>query len=208
MATRSSSASQTPQRSQQGGKGRQQQAARSGGGEGGGGTSLTPLLFDPLVTLRREMERMVAQVFRGGGLGLGALQTLDENFIPATDMRQTDDGLEISVELPGMGEEDIELSIDDNVLTIRGEKRVELADEGDGDAGGDGNGGATTSRRGSGNYRMMERARGVFMRSIPLPFAVDENNITAEFDEGVLKIHLPRAQQAQRRGRRIDVQHH
>lgn len=196
MATRSSS-TQTPQRAQ-GARGRR-------GGRGGGQLQPqqqpmpAPVMFDPLVTLRREMERMVDEVFRGGGLGLGALQQLEADFVPAIDMRQTDDGLEISVELPGMGEEDIELSIDDNILTIRGEKRVEVADEGDGD-GGDGNG--------AGTYRIMERARGVFMRSIPLPFQVDENNITAEFDEGVLKIHLPRAPESQRRGRKIGVKHH
>jgi HSP20 family protein len=191
MATRSSSATQSQQRSQQGGKGRQQVARSGGGGEGGRGQALAPLLFDPLVTLRREMERMVDQVCRGGGLG--ALPGLDEGLIPAIDMRQTDQGLEVTAEVPGMGEEDIELSIDDNVLTIRGEKRVEVSD-----GGGDGSAG----------YRIMERARGVFVRSIPLPFPVDEDNITAEIDNGVLQIMLPRAQQDQRRGRRIDVQRH
>ena len=140
-------------------------------------------LTDPFTTMRREMERLFNE-FRGVGGGIYA--PLEPTFAPAIDMRETDKGLEVTAELPGMTEKDIDISLADDVLTIKGEKKVDREEKGKG-------------------WYFSERSHGSFARSIPLPIEVDENKVSAQFKNGVLKIELPAAPEAARKAKHIEV---
>ena len=103
-------------------------------------------------------------------------------WIPAVNVEEAADELLLTAELPGMREEDINVDIENNILTIRGEKREarEEADEG---------------RR----YHVCERRYGSFHRAFTLPRSVEADAIRADFEGGVLTVRLPKAQEAKSR---------
>lgn len=140
-------------------------------------------MSDPFTSLRREMDRLFNE-FRG--VGGGPYAAMEAEFAPAIDMRETDKGIEITAELPGMEEKDIDISLADNVLTIRGEKKAEREEKGKG-------------------WYFSERSHGSFARSIPLPVEVDEGKVNAQFKNGVLKVELPTAPETERKAKRIQV---
>lgn len=149
---------------------------------------------DPLSRLHHEMDRMFDSFFGDNGSwsflrpaagrnGMGALLT------PQLDIAERKDTYSISVELPGVDPEDMELSADDESLTIRAEKQFQKT-EGDDDT----------------RYHRMERSHGRFERMLALPADADSENINAEFKNGVLEITIPRrADVASTRGRRIEI---
>ena len=108
------------------------------------------------------------------------------DFIPKLDVKETGKEIQLSAELPGMEPEDIEISMDGNSLIIRGEKKAEEEDKGDG-------------------FYHVERSYGSFYRSIPLPSEVEESNIEATLKKGLLKIKLPKTQEAQKKHRKIQI---
>ncbi|HVO01901.1 MAG TPA: Hsp20/alpha crystallin family protein [Candidatus Cybelea sp.] len=155
--------------------------------------SSTPTRFgdyDPFFGMRREMERMFDDMLKGfgatslpavfGGNGNGAA--------PRIDVKETDGGIEVSAELPGVDEKDIEVELQDDVLTIRGEKKVEK-EEGDKEKG----------------YHLMERSYGSFARSIALPYSADPGKVSADFSKGVLKVVVPRPAEAAAKTKKIEV---
>ncbi|MDR7040538.1 HSP20 family protein [Methylobacterium sp. BE186] len=137
----------------------------------------------PFLTLHREMNRLFDDVFSGLGGGLPGLATRGLGW-PSVEMVETEQGLRVSAELPGLEEKDVELTIDDGVLTLRGEKRAETTDK----------------ERG-----YTERSYGRFERVLALPFAVEEDSVEASFRNGVLSVTLPRSAKAPERGRRIAI---
>lgn len=142
-----------------------------------GGQARPGSLFD----LHRQMNGLFDELFdRDGDSGFYARAGISA---PAMDIHQDDKQLEITAELPGVKEEDVEISVEDGVLTLRGEKRSSRDDEESG-------------------YR--ERSYGSFERRIALPFNIDENACSAHFEDGVLKITLPKTEE-KARGRRIPV---
>ena len=133
---------------------------------------------DPFMELHREVNRLFDDSFRNmrdseGGTMLS----------PKVDLCPTEDGWEITAELPGVDEKDIDLRLDGDILTISGEKHDERKDE---------------------QNRLVERHYGSFSRSFQLPFTPDESKITAECDKGVLRIKLPKSAE-QDRSKRIEV---
>jgi HSP20 family protein len=137
---------------------------------------------DPFSLLQREVNRAFDEVFRGFpavGRGLGG-------FAPSLDVRETEQGLEISAELPGMSEQDVELRLEGDLLTLAGEKRDERTQEG-------------------GGLHLTERSFGRFQRSFRLPYRPNSEEVQAQFDKGVLRVTLPRPQQ-QQSGSRIRIQ--
>jgi len=98
-------------------------------------------------------------------------------------VHETDDGLEVSAELPGVAQKDIDLSLDGDVLTICGEKRKEQKDE---------------------RAHVVERSYGSFRRSVQLPFTPDPAKVRADCENGVLKIRLPRGAE-QERSKKIPI---
>ncbi len=105
---------------------------------------------------------------------------------PRADVSETDEGVEVTVELPGLSEKDVEVSLTDDLLTVKGEKKIERED----------------SRKG---YYLSERSWGAFHRAIPLPPGVDSEKAEAVFRNGVLTVKLPQSAEAKARVRRIDV---
>lgn len=94
-------------------------------------------------------------------------------FNPSVDISENDTEIKIEAELPGLDEDDVEVSLADNVLTISGEKKAENEDEGE-------------------NYYHLERSYGSFKRSVTLSHEVDADEIDATFKNGVLQITLPK----------------
>lgn len=116
----------------------------------------------------------------GGGSRGGSLMRA-----PETDVVETEREIRVVTEMPGLKPEDVEVDVENNVLTIRGEKREERG-EGEG-----------------GKYHLAERRYGTFARSFVLPRDVDADRIEAAFDQGVLTVRIPKSERAQRR--RIQV---
>ncbi|ACL59720.1 Hsp20/alpha crystallin family protein [Methylobacterium nodulans] len=145
---------------------------------------------DPFLSLHREMNRLFDDVFRDVGLpASGGQATGGGHFINAhMNVSETDKEIRITAELPGVTDKDIDVSLDDDVLTIRGEKRFEQSKGGEKE-----------------NFHFVERSYGTFQRSLRLPFPVDAEQVKASFENGVLMITLPKTAQ-QERSRRIQVQ--
>jgi HSP20 family protein len=152
--------------------------SRSGFGLLGGG--------DPFLSLHREMNRLFDEALRGTGLPAGG-PSQGGTFVHASmNVSETDKEIRITAELPGVTEQDIDVSLDADVLTIRGEKRFERTDEKE-------------------NFHFVERSYGTFQRSVRLPYAVDPEQVQAHCENGVLTVTLPKTAQ-QERSRRIQVQ--
>jgi HSP20 family protein len=136
---------------------------------------------NPFMSLQREIDRLFDDFtrgfpsFAGGGAG---------EMLPSVDVTETDKEIEITAELPGLEEKDVQVNFADNVLTIRGEKKAEKEEK-------------------DKTYRMVERSYGSFMRSLELPDGVDANAIKASIDKGVLKVTVPKPAPAQ--VKKIDV---
>lgn len=146
---------------------------------------------DPFAAMRREMDRMFDDVWKGfgngGGSGLPAVFA-GGTAAPKIDVKETEAGIEVSAELPGVDEKDIEVELQDDVLTIRGEKKIEK-EEGDKEKG----------------YHLMERSYGSFARSIALPYSADSGKVSADFSKGVLKVVIPRPAEVAAKTRKIEV---
>lgn len=145
---------------------------------------------DPFFTLHREMNRLFDDVLRGGPLsGQGRTQGGGPGgamLAPHMDVSETDKEVRIRAEMPGVSEKDIEVSLDDDVLTLRAEKRQERREEREG-------------------VHVSERSFGTFQRSIRVPFPVKPDQVKANFENGVLTVTLPKALPEQKT-RRIQVQ--
>jgi HSP20 family protein len=133
-------------------------------------------------SLQQEMNRLFSTFF-DAPTASGA--TGPRRWIPAMDLVETDDHFVLRADLPGLTEADIDLSLEDNVLTLSGERKSEHEE------------------RGEGFYRV-ERATGAFSRALTLPEGVDGDAITARFDKGVLEVRV--AKPEQRRPRKLQIQ--
>lgn len=142
---------------------------------------------NPGVAPWRELEDVSSRLarffddspFRSPGDGGG-------NWMPSVNVAETKESLVLTAELPGMREEDVSIELENNVLTISGEK-MEQRSEGE------------DERR----YHVWERSYGSFRRSFTLPRTVKADEITARFENGVLTIDLPKAAEA--KGRKIEI---
>jgi HSP20 family protein len=119
----------------------------------------------PVFGLRREIDRLFDDAFTRDGF----------SWTPAVDIKETDSELRVELELPGLKPEDVEITAENGILTIRGEKRSERKEN-------------EQSR-----YHVVERTYGSFMRTFQLPTGVDEDQIGAEFDNGILSLRIPKS---------------
>ena len=145
-----------------------------------GSSPLFPALTDVENRMSRFMENL-SEPFADGFSHEAAL-------IPATNIVEKADELTLTAELPGISLPDIDVSIDNGVMTISGEK-IEERKEGDEDR----------------KVFLYERTFGSFQRSFTLPSTVDSSAISAEFDKGVLKVHMPKSVEAKSKTRKIEV---
>jgi len=133
----------------------------------------------PLDMFRREVDSLFNQF-----LGSDGDRTMPLTFWPSTSLAETQDGYEVTVELPGLQAEDVNVELKDGELWISGEKKEEHEDKGK-------------------NYYHIERRFGHFHRSIPLPGTMDADGVQAEYKDGILKIQVPKSEHA--KPRRIEV---
>lgn len=102
------------------------------------------------------------------------------------DVCETENDLTITADLPGLEEKDIKVEVNNNILLISGEKKIDHEEKGK-------------------NFHRVERSSGFFSRSVQLPLSIDENNIEAKFKNGVLIITLPKSLEAQSKAKKIEV---
>jgi HSP20 family protein len=144
-----------------------------------------------LATIQNEMNRLFNTFFEPPqGAGNGQAQTL-RRWIPAMDLVETEDDFVLRADLPGLSEGDVNIELEDNVLTISGERKAEHE-------------GAPPPKGvvKEGYYRM-ERASGAFSRSLTLPDGVDPDRVRASFDKGVLEVRVPKPEQ--RKPRKVQI---
>ena len=144
---------------------------------------------DPLYQLQREIDRVFEDVFSGGTGGTGASNAGGRSgsmmSAPRIDLRDSEGELRLHADLPGVQPSDLDIRVEGDVLTIRGERKSE-------------------SDRNEQNFHVMERSHGRFQRSIQLPFAPDPEEVQATVREGVLEVRIPK-RAPQERSRRIEV---
>lgn len=141
---------------------------------------------NPIAALQREMNQVFDGFWSRFNRGLGDLDWPFGQSEAKSDVVQTDDAVEISIELPGMGMEDVEVSVTDDLLTVKGEKKIERQEEKKG-------------------YYLSERSYGAIWRTIPLPPGTDGAKAEATFRNGVLTVRLPQTPEAQARVKHIEV---
>lgn len=139
---------------------------------------------DPFWAFHRDMNRLFDDFTRGFGTVPSAAGNGGSD--PKLDIKETEKAFEIAAELPGVDEKDVEVTLADNVLTIKGEKRAEKEEK-------------------DKNYVVMERSYGAFERAIPLPVEVDESKVAATFIKGVLNVTLPKSKAAEAKTTKIEV---
>jgi len=137
--------------------------------------------FRDLRTLQEEVNRLFSTNLTRGfgeeGIGRGAWN-------PSVDIYENKDQIVLEAELPGMKQEDFELTVENNVITLRGERQLEKKEESD-------------------NYHRVERSYGSFTRSFTLPQTVSAEGATAEYTNGVLRVTLPKREET--KARRIQI---
>ena len=130
------------------------------------------------------MDSLFDNFYRG--FDIGPFESRLGAFSPKVDVTENDKEIKISAELPGMDEKDIEVSLHNDMLTIKGEKKEEKEDKGK-------------------DYYRMERSYGSFLRTIPLPAEVETDKVEAKFKKGVLSITLPKTAKAVAETKKIAV---
>jgi HSP20 family protein len=134
-------------------------------------------------SLQREIDRLFDDFTRS----LGMYGTQGLNLVPSVDVTDNEKQIEIAVELPGLERKDVEISVDEDLLTIRGEKKIEGEQKDD-----------------KKNVHLAERSYGMFYRVLQLPAGVDPSSIKATMSNGVLKLTIPKPAKAQ--PKKIEVQ--
>lgn len=126
--------------------------------------------FRDLVTLREKMNRLFEDAFTSRGEEKDMLAT---TWAPSVDIYETESELILTAEVPGLDEKDIEVKIEDNTLSMKGERKLEKETKEE-------------------NYHRIERSYGSFYRSFTLPRNIDQDRINAEHENGILKITMPK----------------
>ena len=157
--------------------------------------------YAPLMSLRQQVDRLFddfldedwmmpsTALSRIWDLPLMRSKGIDMRKLmesPRTDMSESDSEYELSVELPGMSEKDVEVTIKDNMITLKGEKKSERE----------------TKEK---DYHIAERSYGSVRRTFSMPSDVDPDKVKAGFTKGVLTVHLPKTKEARAKPQKVDV---
>jgi len=133
--------------------------------------------FRDLITLRERMNRLFEDAFTSRGEGK---EMVASTWTPSVDIYETEKALVLNAEIPGIEEKDIEIKIENNTLTLKGDRKFEEETKDE-------------------NYHRIERAYGSFYRSFSLPSYIDQDKIEAEHENGILKITMPKKKGAEHR---------
>lgn len=126
--------------------------------------------FRDMVTLREKMNRLFEDMFTGRADDKEVAATA---WAPSVDIYETENELVMTAEVPGINDKDVEIKIEDNTLTLKGERKFEKQTKEE-------------------NYHRIERSYGSFYRSFTLPSSIDPDKIHAEHENGILKITMPK----------------
>ena len=129
--------------------------------------------FRGLQSLQHDMSRIFDEFFRGDVLAYDSFFSREWN--PAVDVVENKDNYVLKAELPGMNKDDVKITLENNILTIRGEKKNELESK-------------------EGKYQRIERNYGSFKRSFSLPGSIKVNDIDAQYQDGILTLTIPKAE--------------
>jgi HSP20 family protein len=141
-------------------------------------------ISNPFLALQQEFDRIFGDFF---GEETWTSIPQGEEFFPNVNVTELQGEIEVTAELPGLDENDIEISVSRDTLTLKGEKKLEHEEQ-------------------EGSYYRMERSFGSFCRTIPLPAdSVDVDDVSAEYKNGVLTITIPKKEDEQHVSRRIEV---
>jgi HSP20 family protein len=138
-----------------------------------------------LTSLQNEMNRLFNTFFDTPTTGNGGNGATLRRWIPPMDLVETDEHFVLKADLPGLDEGDVNIEVEDNVLTVSGERKAEHEDKREG-------------------YVRVERAYGSFRRSLTLPEGIDPEAVTASFEKGVLEVRVPKPEQ--RKPRKVAIQ--
>ena len=139
--------------------------------------------FREFSTLQDRINRVFRDTYRGEGRD-EALTT--SSFAPAVDVYEDEHKVTLKIEVPGIDEKDIDVRVENNTLTVHGERKIEKEEKEE-------------------NYRRVERQYGSFTRNFTLPQTVDTENVSATYDKGVLKITLPKKAEAKPKQIKVNV---
>ena len=140
------------------------------------------LVRDPFYS---EIDRLFTEFVRPNSLlGHWVGEGLRDAWVPPVDVRETDNSYVFAAELPGLTKDDVEITLEDNLLTLSGERELGEKSEDE-------------------NYHRVERSHGKFSRSFSLPSQVDNSKVAASFQDGVLTIEVPKSEQA--KPRKIEI---
>ena len=145
-------------------------------------TELTP--FKEFERMRRDMDRLWDSFLEGAPRKRGEERG---EWLPSLDVSETKNELVVKAEIPGMDAKDIDISLSDGVLTIKGEKKQEKEEK-------------------EADYHLVERSYGAFVRSVRLPKEVQGDKISASYKDGILKIALPKSEEAKKKEIKIKVE--
>ena len=139
--------------------------------------------FREFATLQDRMNRL----FRSSVNEDGRDESLTtSSFAPAVDVYEDEHSVTLKIEVPGIDEKDIDVRIEDNTLTVHGERKIEKEEKEE-------------------NYRRVERQYGSFTRTFTLPTTVDSEKVAATYDKGVLKIALPKKAEAKPKQIKVNI---
>ena len=136
-----------------------------------------------MFSLQDEMNRMFNEFF---GRVPAQIEAEEGMWSPSADISESNDSITINAEIPGMSKDDIKVNIQDNTITLKGEKKHEKEEK---DA----------------NYHRVERSYGAFVRSFTLPAPVQSDKVKASYKNGVLKITLPKTEEVKPKEILIDI---
>ena len=145
-------------------------------------------MMEPFERMQDEMERFFSDGLRGWPFMPSLFEeTSRVGAFASVDLSETDDAVEVKIDVPGMEEKDIDLNLSEGALTVSGKRESQEEEK----------------RK---NYYRSERSYGAFTRRIPLPCEVDQDRVKAEMRNGVLTVNLPKSADAKRHERKIAIQ--
>jgi HSP20 family protein len=147
--------------------------------------------FRELTSLHDRMNRLFQDAWGGSGTGAltqrgGEESLLSGSFIPPVDVYEDEHNVVLKMEIPGIDQKDVDIRLENNVLTVRGERKFEKEEKEE-------------------NYQRVERHYGSFARSFTLPNVVDPEQVNADYENGVLKISLAKREEAKPKQIKVNV---
>jgi len=139
--------------------------------------------FKDMIALQDRMNRLFDEFFRRSEIGP---ESASAEWKPLADVYEDGNEIVLSIEIPGVNKDNIKVTVENNILTVSGERKQEREEKKE-------------------NYHRIERAYGSFSRSFSLPNTVDSNNIKASYKNGVLELVLPKKEEAKPKAINVKV---